>query len=74
MYETPVLLSTQPAGLMELIPYGILAKDHACMMAKRIIDVYTGLPFYISMEIFCMADVRLPKHQKLVRLELVANR
>lgn len=35
------------------------------MTAKGIIDVYTGQAFYITIANFAMADVHLPKHQKV---------
>lgn len=57
IHETLVLVSTQAAGLIEIIPHENVAKTHACVTAKGIVDVYPGRPFYITIANFGNADV-----------------
>lgn len=44
--DTTVLVSAQEAGIIELIPDGDVARNQACMTAKRIIDVYSTTFLY----------------------------
>lgn len=41
-----------------------MAKIHALVTAKGIMDVYSRWPFYIAIVIFCMADIQPTKHRK----------
>lgn len=62
MCETLVIVSTQAAGLTESIPCAYVAKHHACMMAKGLIDAYPGRPCYITFVNSRMAYTHLLKH------------
>lgn len=63
--ETPVLYSTQKAGLIEVIPYPNVAKIYPCMTVNGIMDDYSGQPTYTTIANFCMVNVHLPEHLKV---------
>lgn len=63
MGETAEFASAQVDGLIEIISHINIAKNHACMTAKQIMDVYQGSLFYITIVSFSKVDVHLPKHQ-----------
>lgn len=65
MYETPVLVSAQAAGLIEVVSHEKVYKTSPCMTAKSIMDVYRGSPFYNDIETFGSDDFTLHKHQKV---------
>lgn len=65
MCETPVLVSTQAAGLIKVILREKVAKSHARMTAKGIMDIYPGRSFHITVTNFGKIDVHLPKHQNV---------
>lgn len=47
-YETSVLVLTHAFGLIEVIPHDNSARNHSCVVAKRITDVFPGISFYIT--------------------------
>lgn len=55
----------QPAGLLEVVSHGFVAKDRTCMTAKSMMDVNQGRHSNITVENFGMADIYLPKDQNV---------
>lgn len=66
--ETPVLISTQVAGVREAIPQENVNKNHACMTAKGFMDINPGRLFNITIATFDKIDVNLHKEQKVGKL------
>lgn len=62
--ETPLSVYTNAAGLTVVIMHENVAKTHACIRAKSIMDAYPGSPFYITITDFGRFDVHFPKHQQ----------
>lgn len=69
MCETPILISTQAAGLKKVAPHEKVAKHHGCMTAEGILYVYPGHPVCTTIANFGKAEVNLPKHQKVREVE-----
>lgn len=65
MCATALLVFTQATGLIEILFDENLAKNHAFIAARGILDVYTGHLFYITIANFGKADVNLSEHQKV---------
>lgn len=63
-YEKTVLISTRAAGQIEVFPHNNISESYACIMGNRIMGVYTGRPFYITITNFGKVDVQLPSPQK----------
>lgn len=63
--ETPFLISTQATELTALIPNEKVARNHACMTANVIMDVYLNRPFYITITNFGNSDVIPHRYKKL---------
>lgn len=59
------LVSTQAAGLIKVVFREDLIKNHACMTAQDIADVYLGRHFYITIANFGIADARLSKRRNV---------
>lgn len=53
------------ADLIEVLYIANVAKKHAYMTAKGIIDVYQGRPFSSSIANFGKVNIHLPKHQSV---------
>lgn len=62
MRETPVLLYTQAASLVEIILNENVTSNHACMAPKRNMHAYPDRPFYLTVASFRKTNVYLPKH------------
>lgn len=62
MCETFVLVFTEVPGLIEVIIREDVTKNRASMTAKGTMNVYQGLPFYITITSFGKADVYHPNH------------
>lgn len=56
-----MLVSTQKAVILEATIHEHVAKFHASMATKRIVDIYTRHLFYNTTANFGSADVHLPK-------------
>lgn len=63
-----MLVSTQAAGLREIIMHVNVARNLACLTAKGIMNVYPCSPFYITIANFAMVDVNLSNHQKVAEV------
>lgn len=62
MCVIPVTVFTHAAGLIEIIFFENVAKHHACLMRKGIMDAYSDRPLYITVGNFGKIDTQLPKN------------
>lgn len=61
MHKSPVLVRTQSAGLIEVIPHANVTKIYAHMTSKGIMEVYPDRHFENTIANLGIADVHLPK-------------
>lgn len=71
MYKTTVLVSTEAKDLIEVALHEAVPKNHACMTAQGIINVYKDRLFCITIANFGMGNVHLPKHRKIGKVASV---
>lgn len=62
--ETPVLVSTKTAGLLQVATRESFAETHACMTAKCIVPVQSITFFYNNLANLGKGDVHHSKHQE----------
>lgn len=65
IYKTPVLVSAQPASLIEVRNHANVAKNHACMTEKGILDVYSGHRLYVTIANFGKVEVNVREKQNV---------
>lgn len=63
-------VSTQVAGITDIVSNPNVAKTYAFMRAGGFLDVHLGRPFGIIIAKFPVADIHLPKRQKVVKSQL----
>lgn len=75
MYETPVIVCTQVADLIEVLSKENIAKIQAWMDVRRITDVYRDYRLYITAANFSRVNMNLPKSQnaKMPKVGLIAK-
>lgn len=72
--DTPLLGFPQAASLIQILPHGNVAKTHACMTAKCIMEVNPGRPFHITTANFGMAGFYLLRHRKVGEVLIATKR
>lgn len=74
MFETSNLVSIQAAGPINVIHHANVARIHACMTAKDVMDDYRDRPFYVIIANLGVANVQLPKYQKVSEVAIVPKK
>lgn len=59
---------------MEVICLQNMTKKYDFLAVQRVMDLYAGRTFYITLISFGKIDFNLHKHQKLVKLQMSQNR
>lgn len=68
MHKTSILVFTQAAGLVQVVPNENVVKNYACMTEKEITDVYPGRSSYITIINFGKVNVHLPENLRVVEV------
>lgn len=68
MRETPVLVFTQTAGVVQIIPNGNVSKHLTFISAKGNINISSALLFYITINNVGTFEVSVPKHLKVGKI------
>lgn len=71
MSETSVLVSRKKVGVVEAVLHENVARGHACMMAKRVVEVYVWCPFYFTIPNFGNVDVHPTNSEKVDEVDSV---
>lgn len=61
--ETPVVVSTKAAGLIEVSPNEDVAETHTAIIARTNTNMFPGCPFNVNIAVFSKVDVYLPDHR-----------
>lgn len=70
IFETPVFVTIQKAGRIQVFSFSNVPKCHAYMTSKDIMDAYPGRPFYITIASFGKGDAHLPSTKELAKSQM----